>query len=368
MNLMAVGFNIHRSTLVGAIALSIFLLCCFAYYMVFAADLNRYDGDGGFFQLALNSHDHFIYLDVIELIRDRGLEFLLINNDIGIAAIYLFLSSLFSLLVNPELTLISILFNCIILCFCYWVYASICDRLELGLLGKISFFANTSFIYFAQLINKDMLTVFAFLLAVQFGLKRKFWPLILLLPFLALVRQQLLVFVLIYIFFMQAPKPWSRIIIVYLITSLVAGLLSVFAPIIGEDSLGGGFSSFLVTLNQQYYVGYLIFNPVRVLQYVFDAFASFSFWTEYGGVDTAKILRIPQLIIIVLLFKPLSSLVTNFSYWLSTPAKPLVLVVVAYLMAWLMNPTINARYVMLIMPILVLFALYVRKHKFRAAQ
>jgi hypothetical protein len=361
---MDMQLRFRRSTLAGILGLPLLLLFCFLYYIIFAANLNLYDGESGLFQLALNSHDHFIYVNTVDLISDRGFQYGL-NNDFGIASIYLALSNAFPFLVDPDFTLISFLFNCVTLCLCYLVYASICDRLGLGMFGKISFFANTYFIYHAQLINKDILTILSFLLVIYFGLRKRLLPILLLSPLLVLVRQQLAVFAIIYMFLMQSRQPWGRIILVYFITSLVAAYLSVNFDIIGEDSLGSGFSAFLMGLNQQYFIGYLIFNPVRVLQYIGDAYASFFLATGTGGVDTAKLLRIPQLITLLLLSKPLLSIVIHFNDWLKTPARPLVLVVVAYLLAWLMNPTINARYVMLITPVLVLFALYVRNFKHR---
>lgn len=350
------------STAVGMVLLPGLLLSCLVYYLAFAADINSYDGETGLFQLALNLHDHFVYVGSIERIQVGDVIYAL-SNDIGIAAIYVFLSGLFPFLVDPDFTLLALVFNCGVLCSCYVVYTRICRQLGLGLAGRISFFANTSFVYFAQLINKDLLTIFAFLLAVHLGMRRRLGLLILLVPALALVRLQLAVFALVFVCLMHSPRPWRRILLLYGATSLIAGILSVVASVIGEDSLGDGFSAFLVDFNQHYYVGYLLFNPVRVLQYVLDAYASFFFWTDTGGIDTAKLLRLPQLVLLLLLLKPMSALVTQFGYWLSTPARPLVLVVVAFLLAWLMNPTVNARYVMLITPVLVLFALYVRKQQ-----
>ena len=359
------NFMIRRSSLIGWIGLPLLLLCCFAYYDSFAANIDTYDGESGFFQYALNSHDHYVYLLNIDLVRE-GESFFELANDKGIAWIYLGLSAMFPFFLNPEFTLISLIFNCLILCCCYLTFAKICDQLELGSLGKLSFFTNLSVVYFAQLINKDMLTILAFLMAVLCGLQKRVFLMLLLLPVLALVRLQLVIFVLIFACLMPSARPWPRILFLYAATSLVAGFLSVFASIIGEDSLGEGFSSFLVDFNQQYYVGYLLFNPVRVLQYVADVFSSFSFGTATGGVDVAKLLRLPQLVVILLLIKPLSSLMTRFGHWLKTPARPLVLVVVAYLLTWLMNPTVNARYVVLITPVLVLLALYVRRQQQKA--
>jgi hypothetical protein len=349
----------RRSTPVGVVLLPFLLLLCLAYYFAFAADISSYDGETGLFQSGLNSHDHFVYVDSIGRIRVGDVIFAL-SNDIGIAAVYVFLSELFPYLVEPTFTILSLVFNCAVLCACYAIYSQICGQLGLGVAGRLSFLANTSVIYFAQLINKDLLTILAFLLAVHFGMRRRLGLLLLLVPALALVRLQLAVFVLVFVYLMHSPRPWTRILLAYAATSLTAGVLSVVASVIGEESIGDGFSAFLIDFNQRYYIGYLLFNPVRVVQYVFDAYMSFFFWNETGGIDTAKLLRLPQLILLLLLVKPLSTLVTQFGFWLNTPARPLVLVVVAFLLAWLMNPTVNARYVMLITPILVLFGLYVQ--------
>jgi hypothetical protein len=338
------------------------LLCCGVYYLTFAANFAFYDGEAGLFQLALNAHDHGVYASLVESIRAEGVAYEF-NNDVGISLVYVALSWLFPLSADPDFTLLALLFNSAVLCACYAVYAKICQQLGLGWVGRLSFFANLSLLYFAQLINKDLLTILAFLITVYCGMNRRLGWLLLMLPLFALVRQQLAVFGLLFIFLMGNPRPWTRIVLAYVVTSLAAGVLSVVASVIGKESLGDGFSSFLIDFNQQYYVGYLLFNPVRVLQYVADAYASFSFWTDADGIDTARLLRLPQLVLLLLLINPLLTIVTKFSWHLSTAARPLVLVVVAYLLAWLMNPTINARYVMLITPVLVLFALHARKQR-----
>lgn len=345
---------------IGCLFLPLLLLVCVAYYLLFASDLGIYDGEEGLWQLALNAHDHFIYLSTMERIRDTELLYEM-NNDVGIALIYMALSWFLPFLVDEDLALLALVFNSVTLVACWVSYASICHRLGLGTGGKLSFFANLSLIYFAQLINKDMLTVLSFLLAVQLGLAGRRWQLLLLVPFLALVRQQLALFMLMFVFLMWARRPVPRMVFLYVVTSLVAAFLSIFAAVIEPESLGDGFSAFLIGINQQFYVGYLLLNPVRVLQYVADAYASFWPATDTGGIDAAKVLRWPQLLLLLFLARPLSTMVTRFRHWLDTPARALVLVVVAYLLAWLMNPTINARYVMLITPVLVLFALYAKR-------
>ena len=347
-------------SLVGALFLGALVVLSISYYAAFAQELSYYDGERGFFQYALNDHDHHIYAEYIDIVRSR--EFLYeMNNDFGIATIYSFLSTANAPGSDPDYTLTALIFNLVAMVWCYLLYSSICEKLQLGLSGRLSFFANASLIYFAQLINKDMLTIAAFLFCVNSTLKGRIVPIIIIIPFLALVRQQLALFAIIFIYLMQPQRPSKRILFAYIVTSTVAGFLSVFASIIGEETLGNGLSLYLVDFNSKYYVGYLLFNPIRVIQYIYDAYSSFSFETLTGGVDTAKVLRLPQLILVAALAKPISSMVIRFQYWMDSPAKSLVIATTAYLLTWLMNPTVNARYVMLITPVLVLFGLYARK-------
>lgn len=354
------------NNMTGHLMLAVMLLLSYLYYKEFAHDLTRYDGKYGFFQYTLNSHDHLVYLLNIDNVRNEGVVFNL-GNDRGISQIYIFFSSVFPFLVDPDFSLISLFVNCMTLCGCYWLYIRICEILGLDTLHKLSFFVNFSLIYFAQLINKDMFTIFIFLLSCYLALGKKLYIILLLLPFVFLIRIQLAAFVLIFVFLYYIQKPLWAIFLIYISTSLLAGYMSVVNPIIGDESLGEGFSYFLVDFNAEYYIGYLLFNPLRVVQYIVDAYSSFYLPTETGGIDTAKLLRLPQLALIAILIKPLSTLITKCGYWMTTPARPLVLIITSYFLAWLMNPTVNARYVMLITPIVVLFALYARKYVRKAA-
>jgi hypothetical protein len=334
------------------------LAACVAYFNEFAADLARYSSDTGLFQFALNWNDHGVYLRRMTQPTEELLVFRW-SNDNGIALLYGALATTLPFLVRPDFALLALFFNCFTLCVVYVVWARICDDLELGGVAKLAFFANWSVIYFAQLINKDMLTILAFLLAVHWGIRGTPGRMLWVAPFFALVRQQMALFAVLYFLFMRTKRPMLLMFVMYVATSLAGGVISAVVPLITVDSLGDGLSLFLVDFNRQYYVGYLIFNPIRVLQYVYDALLSFDVTTDSGGIETARLLRWPQLILLLCLAGPLSQLVTRFRDNLQTPARAMTVTVVAYLMTWLLNPTVNSRYVMLITPVLVLFALHV---------
>jgi hypothetical protein len=190
---------------------------------------------------------------------------------------------------------------------------------------------------------------------------KRYWVLILLLPLFVYVRIQLVIFAVILIYISMGRKLWWRVLLVYLMTSILAGYLSVSHSIIGEESLGGGFNSFVIDFNRSYMIGYTLFNPVRLLQFVVDAYLSFSIYTEDGAIDVAKVLRIPVLAMFIYFYREVFYLFANINQNLKTSLKPLLLVVIAYVLTWLMSPIINARYVMLITPVVLLAILSVRQ-------
>lgn len=348
------------ASLVGLVGVPMLLAAAVAYYCAFAADLDSYSPDSGLFQYALNSHDHLVYADRVERTRQEYLVFEL-GNDNGIALIFVALSTLLPFLVGPDYTLLALVFNCATLIVTYRVWVVLCDELDLGAAGRAAFFLNWSVLYFAQLINKDMLTILAFLLALRWSLQSRLLPMLLAVPLFMLVRQQLAVFFFLLMLLSSRERPIPMMLALYLVTSIGAGVLTTALPIIGFDSLGGGFSLFLHDFNQRYVIGYLLFNPLRVVQYVFDALISFQVLTPTGGLEVARLLRWPQLLLLMVMARPLSTLVTDWRGVLRSDERAFVLVVFAYLLAWLMNPTVNARYVMLITPVLVLYALRVRR-------
>ena len=125
--------SIHDAAPIGLWLMPALLVSCLAYYLAFAANLGFYDGASGLFQLALNSHDHFIYVDSIDRVQDGDFGYEL-SNDVGIAAIYLLLSKLLQFLVDVDFALLALLFNGGVLLGCYLVYSRICGDLGLGLL------------------------------------------------------------------------------------------------------------------------------------------------------------------------------------------------------------------------------------------
>lgn len=336
-----------------------------AYGVLFATELHTYEPDEGIFQYALNAHDHWVYRVKVDIIRYEGARYEL-TNDLGIAIVYTALAALLPFAVDEQYVLIALLFNCVVLASAWHIYSKICEKLAFEPGASLTFFANLSLLYFAQLINKDMLTIWFFLFAIRAGLENRLMPLLLLLPVAALVRQQLALCLAMYIFLLWVRRPLPWVLVFYALTSILAAFLSVYFPVVGEETLGEGLSSFAVRVNQDYFFsGYLLLNPLRVAQYVHDAYLSFDVLTDTGGLEVAKLLRWPQLLLVALLSPYFIGAIWRFNSHMATQAKPFLLLLVTYLLAWLMNPTVNARYVMLITPVLVLLGLYMRNRSAR---
>lgn len=337
-----------------------FLVSSLVYFYRFSLDLTEKEVSLAGVVGAVNAHDHFYYLETIKRLEQDGFAYEL-NNDVGISYFYLFLNR-FLFDGAADYIYISIFVNLAFLVSCFWCYLRLCDYYGFGLGAKVCFFAGFHLVYFAQLINKDMISVFLIVFSVYCSVYRRIWLLLFMLPFCALVRQQLFVYVVLFLFFYTAVQPMWRVLAAYIITSLVAAYLVVEKNIIGWESLEGGFSSIVYLINSETYLGYFIFNPIRILQFAQDALLSLIFVLPGGGVEMARLLRAPQVILLIFLAWPLYVSIKRSGRGMRESSKPLYSALFAFLLAWLMNPTINARYVMLITPVLVLLAFYARKN------
>jgi hypothetical protein len=300
-------------------------------------------------------------LDNILNIKDGNI-LLSINNDFGIALLYTYIIKLFNLIGIYDIILISFIFNIITVIFIYVNYIKICDKLNLKGVTKYYFFLGFQILYFTQLINKDLLTLLFFLLVLKFLIDKKYRLIIIFSLLFFLVRIQLLIFGILSVY-LSFGNFKRRILLAYIGTSILGAIISVKGELITDESMGSGFSAFLIYFNQRYfYTGYLIFNPLRVVQFFMDIYMSFYIYTN-GLVDVSKILRIPLLIALLFFINPIVYSLRNFSIVNKTIIKEVFIILISFVLIWLMNPTINARYVMLIVPFLIVLGRYIEINK-----
>lgn len=330
------------------------------YYFEFARNLDLYQDKGQFFEYALNWRDHFRYVAIADNFGYYDYQLLAVDNNFGIAALYYYISDFRFDQTVSDYSEVSLYVNSITILASLVVYIKICDFYDLGLNGKLTFFVNFPFLYFMQLINKDAISVFALLLIVYLGIKQKyFWIFVLAIVF-ALIRIQFLVFGIGYLALLMCKTRKRAAFIsflIYTVTSLFAGYVAGIQVFVSSETLGDGFSGFVADFSRRYYVGYFLFNPIRILQMLYDFSLSFSIFTETGGIDTARLLRFPQLLAVIYFAPVLISAFSRFFASVLRGTSPVLFAVPAFLLAWLMNPTINARYFTLIVPVLILAAL-----------
>ncbi|WP_429218173.1 hypothetical protein [Aeromonas veronii] len=305
----------------------------------------------------VNLHDHNVYVGELDKISNDGISYEL-NNDVGIALIYYVLYIASALCNVIDIYLFSFLLNSLFLWFSFYYYNKICSKHRLPDVACLLFFLNFSFIYFSQLINKDMLTVFILIYSLYLGVRGCIIKILLIIPLAFLVRQQLALCLFVFAFLINVKKPLFWMVTSYIIGSLAAGYISAHVPIISEESMGGGLSSFLMALNSQYYIGSLFLNPVRFIQYFFSVPQSLMYTFMDVRFDFAAGLRALTLPLAILAFLFFSRSLSNIKATLNSGLKVYFLLAYSFFICWLLNPTINSRYLMLILPIMVLGYFY----------
>lgn len=193
-------------------------------------------------------------------------------------------------------------------------------------------------------------------------MKKNYFLLVIILPIAFLIRQQLALCIITFVFLMLCRNTKFWIVISYVFSSLVAGYISVHMNIISDESLGSGISSFIVKFNREYYAGYLFFNPIRLLQYFYSIPQSFFNIYVDGEVDMAAIFRFMMLPFVFLSMSFIFKSIFQFQVTRLTSIKPFFILTYSFFICWLMNPTINGRYIILILPIMVLGYFIQRKY------
>ncbi|EMN3921159.1 hypothetical protein REJ49_003971 [Citrobacter farmeri] len=336
----------------------IFSVCCIVYYFQFvAAGIDSHEPIRGFFYPA-NIIDHYIYLENYENLKNGNVSFVGINN-IGIAFVYYVYFSLLELMgvdIIPER--LSLILNLFVFLLCFISFKRIVRKLNLDAIVTWLFVFNCSFWYFAQLINKDVFTIFILFKLIEYALYNNKAGIFLIFLFSCFIRIQLPAIICVYLFFIYTKPTIRNLFIAYLSISIFNGYISRYQTlIIDESTLSDGFSAFIYQMNINYGIGSLLFNPVRIAQSLYSVLSSFDFTYEYG-IDVSKLKNIPQVIIFIILSPWIIRVYVRYNLFMRTKAKYVMAIVPAFFLVWLLNPTINSRYVMLIIPALILIGLY----------
>lgn len=340
-----------------------FLLSCYCYYSFFVVGKGfTYEPVEGWLN-PVNIHDHYVYLNYIDQIKYSSdwLSLAGLNNNFAISLLYYSLHSALSFVgVDISYEALALAVNITIIYLSFRVYFELVRLLQLPIHYGISFFFCTSLIYFAQLINKDSFTILILLLSVKYALQSRWRSFLWILPLSLFIRFQLSALIFVFLFFTTAQKKHvKRFILAYVALSLVNGYLAKYQTLFfNESTLSEGMSYIIYSANINYYIGSLLLNPIRVFQYIYDVLLSFDFISD-GMIDVSRLKNVPQ-VIMLLIFSPfIAHAWLNYSTFMNSREKALISMINAFFGVWLFNPTINARYVILVFPILQLLALSV---------
>lgn len=315
----------------------------------------------------VNVHDHFIYVEYMDNIMSATGGYLLnINNNTGIAIVYIVVTKFLDAIgLGISIDSAALLVNLSVFFLALLSYYRIIGMLKLPKSYVFLFYLNVSFIYFAQLINKDSFTILIFFKLIEYSLYKNHKRIFLLFLFSFFIRVQLPLFIIVYLLLTyKCDKNLKRLAFLYIVFALVSGYLSNYQSLImSEETLGGGFSYIVHKLNSYYYVGSLILNPLRVLQYFYDLILSFDFY-NLGYVDVSRLKNIPQVIMFILLSPYVFLMFFYYEKNMKTPARYLMAAIVSFFLVWLLNPMINVRYILLILPVVILLGFYKRNFRY----
>lgn len=352
-----------------SLAISAYCLFAFFGFIYFIAFSIPYIKTGHFssnvFINPVNYHDHYIYSKFIELIRDE-IQVFGFNNNAGIAFLYNSLLSLFGLDVDASIW-ISYLVNNVVIFLSFILFCNILTLMKLPFGAFWIFFVNTSIIYFLQMINKDSFSILIIFSLIYFSMKKSKFVIFVVI-FSVIVRLQFLPFCLIFLSMIDGRKFFKKFMTFYVVTSCVAGYVNAKAPIISYESMGSSvgmnISVFVRQMNEQFFVGYLIFNPIRVVQYFYDFIRTLMFFEDGFLIDVSKLKNLLQIIFFLIFFPFVLECVVKIKFYIKTDARYLIVAILSFFLVWLMNPTINNRYFLLVAPLFIFlgyFVFYTRK-------
>jgi hypothetical protein len=356
--------NPYNSIIKKAISFLLFFILlagCFFYYTFFVeGKLDSHEPAAGFLYPA-NIIDHNIYYDNLVKMKEGVFHLNGINN-LGISIIYgVYFHALEIFGYSGSVEFSALTFNFVVLLGIFLSYIKIIYLLGLKVEMVWLFVFNASLLYFSQLINKDLLTILILFKVVEYSIKKENLAIFLIFVVSFLVRFQLPLIMLVYFLLLYGSNFKRQLFLVYVSLSLLNGFFSRFQSLfIGRETLSDGFSALVYDVNVSYGVGSLLLNPVRLAQYFYSLLGSFNFSLEVG-VDVSKIKNIPQILILIFILPYVFKCYFNYNYYMREKIKYVLALIPAFFLVWFFNPTINSRYVMLIVPMLIIVGLYGRK-------
>lgn len=357
---------LNKSTILYIISIITFLLFNEIFYYLYYIDIMTYNTIGT--SDLVNLHDHIIYLQYIRFIAE-GQSLFVFGNNFGIASIYYVLGNIFD---TTNYNMLSHYLNNLVYIFISIYVFKVFKLLKIPLILSIFFIFNPVNFYYLGLISKDSFTILIVLMFVYYLIKKEYYLFILLVLFSIIIRMQLPLFglSLFFLVYYTNISNKKKIIFIYIISSIAAVLLTNTINIISEESmntsLGIGITTIVQSLNKEYYIGSFLLNPIKIVQYFYDYSLAYKY---IFSPDLFYFYRIKEFV--NLIFLPIS-IFSIFIYLffnkknIDYGIQIFLLVIVSFFTVWLINPTVNYRYIGVFMPYILVSGLYLTQKLFRS--
>lgn len=246
-----------------------FFACAIAYnqFILFPI-FDEYTTEDTYSHIA-NIHDHWEYFNRFVELDDREHTWdNYFDNVTGVAILFGFFCKIFT---SCDFHYLALYINLLFLFLTALVNLKLTNTYFNKTSVKYLFFLNFSYIYLAQLAGKDIIYSF-FLYMILFNYLQRKWIAITILVFICalLVRFQIVIlYALLILMNMRFLSVKIRFLTAYTMASLLGAIA--FSGVIGTDAdLGSGLSSYVRQINESYYIGNFLLNPLRLVQYVYE--------------------------------------------------------------------------------------------------
>lgn len=341
----------------------LFVVFSYCYYQFFIVSCDTKEICGQFINYA-NLHDSGVYQSYLALFND-GTWVVAFDNNLGISFFYYLLTKIF----NLDINVISYIVNVAAIILYFLVNAKLLYCLKIDPIYAVVILLNPALFYFTLLLNKDAMSLLFTAAFIYSALGRHVIAFGFLLVMSAFIRLQLPLFgcVLYFLLTSTSRNVMGRLFFCYFASVAASVILEKVHPIIEydtmESSLGLGLSVYIRSLNDNYFIGSLLLNPLRVFQYFYDFIRSVFMLKIDGLWDVSKIKDIPQVLFMGLSF---IGFILGFNKKLfSREVSALLIIVYSFFVVWLINPTINYRYFMLVIPYFNIAGLLVLRRWYR---
>lgn len=363
----------NNSRLIVIIVYCFFFFANLVYLNMFSLDRTWYslevieNGDK-YFYFPLNLDQEKAYIPAILEMEEGTFDRKAIGNATGIASVYYLLKKGLGFS-EESIAIVSFIFNNIMVIICYLYFVRIISFLGLKLSYRWMFFVNPALIYFSQLINKEIISLLFVLASTYYLFTKKTFMLLFFSALFSCIRPQLLLTGVLALWLNSKVKYAKCLFLIYVVTS-IAGAFLMTPDKFNEQALelmarsdgSVGLVMYTQLINQQYCIGSLLLNPIKVIQYFYDLFRSLSFMTAAGQIDLYKLRDVPFILALIYFAKPLIVVFIRIKQYVMLPCRPVITVTVVFFIVLLMNPYVHARYVFPISYNLLILGVFVSKY------